>query len=62
VPLPSGAAIELDRKVNASGAVSVGCHLISAGLPLAGQRVTMRPEGRLARLRPKGALNAHDAA
>jgi hypothetical protein len=30
---------EVDRTVNASGNVSLGDHIISAGLPLTGQRV-----------------------
>ena len=39
-PLPpsSGAAVELERTVNASGNISLGNCIISAGLPLAGQR------------------------
>jgi hypothetical protein len=32
---------EVDRTVNASGSVSLGDHVISAGLPLAGQRITV---------------------
>jgi hypothetical protein len=37
-PLPpaSGDVIEADRTVNASGSVSPGDHIISAGLPLTG--------------------------
>jgi len=46
-PLPpaSGDVIEVDRTVNASGSVSLGDRIVSAGLPLAGQRVTLRLEG-----------------
>jgi Integrase core domain len=46
-PLPpaSGDVTEVDRTVNASGNVSLGDHVISAGLPLAGQRVTLRLDG-----------------
>ena len=36
---------EVDRTVNASGNVSLGDRIISAGLPLAGQRVTLRLDG-----------------
>ena len=40
-PLPpaSGDVTEVDRTVNASGNVSLGNCIISAGLPLAGQRI-----------------------
>jgi len=34
--------IEVERTVNASGNVSLGDHMMSAGLPLAAQRVTLR--------------------
>ena len=36
------------QTVSASGNVSVGNHVISAGLPLAGQRVTLRLDGPVA--------------
>jgi transposase len=51
-PLPSSsaAAIELERTVNASGSISIGSHVISAGLPLAGQRVTLRLDGPVAHI------------
>ncbi len=39
---------EVERTVNASGNVRLGGHIISAGLPLAGQRVTLRPDGPVA--------------
>jgi hypothetical protein len=57
-PLPpaSGDVIEVERTVNASGNVSLGDHLISAGLPLAGQRITLRLEGRVAHILSGGIL------
>jgi hypothetical protein len=57
-PLPShsGAAIELERTVNASGTISVASHVISAGLPLAGQRVTLRLDGPLAHILSGGTV------
>ena len=46
-PLPpaAGDVTEVDRTVNASGNVSLGDRIVSAGLPQAGQRVTLRLEG-----------------
>jgi hypothetical protein len=46
-PLPpaSGEMIEVERTVNASGNVSIGNYMISAGLPPAEQRVTLRLDG-----------------
>ena len=57
-PLPpaSGDVIEVDRTVNASGNVSLGDHIISAGLPLAGQRVTLRLDGPVAHVLAGGVL------
>ena len=57
-PLPpaSGDAIEVDRTVNASGNVSLGDRIISAGLPLAGQRVTLRLEGPVVHVLAGGVL------
>jgi hypothetical protein len=48
-PLPAGdgAVIEVDRTVNATGGVSLAGQQIGVGLPLAGQRVTLRMEGPL---------------
>jgi transposase InsO family protein len=48
-PLPAGdgAVIEADRTVSASGLVGLGDQQVSVGLPLAGQRVTLRMEGSL---------------
>ena len=57
-PLPpaSGDVTEVARTVNASGNVSLGDHIISAGLPLTGQRVTLRPGGPVARILAGGVL------
>jgi hypothetical protein len=57
-PLPpsSGAAVELERTVNASGNVSLGDCIISAGLPLAGQRVTLRLDGPVAHILSGGTV------
>jgi len=56
-PLPaSGDVMEVERTVNASGNVSLGDHLISAGLPLAGQRVTLRLDGPVAHVLSGGIL------
>ena len=48
-PLPAGdgAVIEVDRTVNATGVVSLGDQQVGVGLPLTGQRVTLRIEGPL---------------
>ena len=42
--------------MSASGNVSLGDHIISAGLPLAGQRVTLRPGGPVAHILAGGVL------
>jgi hypothetical protein len=42
--------------VNASGNLSLGDHVISAGLPLAGQRVTLRLDGPVAHILSGGTL------
>jgi hypothetical protein len=57
-PLPpaAGDVTEVDRTVNASGNVSLGDHIISAGLPLAGQRVTLRLDGPVAHILADGVL------
>jgi hypothetical protein len=57
-PLPpaSGEVIEVERTVNASGNISVGNHIISAWLPLAGQRVTVRLDGSVAHILSGGIL------
>jgi Integrase core domain len=48
-PLPAGnaAVIEVDRTVNASGLAGLAGQQVGVGLPLAGQRVTLRMEGPL---------------
>ena len=58
LPLPpaSGEVIEVERTVNASGNVSLGGHVVSAGLPLAGQRVTLRLDGPVAHILSGGIL------
>jgi hypothetical protein len=57
-PLPpaSGDVIEAGRTVHASGNVSLGDRIVSAGLPLAGQRVTLRLEGPVAHVLAGGVL------
>ena len=57
-PLPpaAGDVTEVDRTVNASGNVSLGDRIVSAGLPLAGQRVTLRLEGPVAHVLAGGVL------
>jgi hypothetical protein len=42
--------------VNASGNVSLGDHVISAGLPLAGQRITLRLDGPVAHVLAAGVI------
>jgi transposase InsO family protein len=54
LPPPSGGIIEIERTVNASGNISVGNHVISAGSPLAGQRVTVRLDGPVAHILADG--------
>jgi hypothetical protein len=55
-PLPpaSGGIIEIERTVSASGNISVGNHVIGAGSPLAGQRVTVRLDGPVAHILADG--------
>ena len=58
-PLPrasGGEVIEVERTVNASGNVSIGDHVISVGLPLAGHRVTLRLDGPVAHVLSGGIL------
>ena len=57
-PLPpaAGDVTEVNRTVNASGNVSLGDHIISAGLPLAGQRVTLRLDGPVVHVLAAGVL------
>jgi hypothetical protein len=48
--------IEVDRTVNASGNVSLGDRIVSAGLPLPGQRVTLRLKGPVVHVLAGGVL------
>jgi hypothetical protein len=63
-PLPpaSGDVTEVDRTVNASGNVSLGDRIISAGLPLAGQRVTLRLDGPVVHVLASGSWPAPSPA
>ncbi|HEX9355159.1 MAG TPA: hypothetical protein VF933_15265 [Streptosporangiaceae bacterium] len=56
LPPPGGSVIEIERTVSASGNVSVGNHVISAGSPLAGRRVTVRLDGPVAHILSGGIL------
>jgi hypothetical protein len=56
LPPPAGGVIEIERLVNASGNISVGNHVISAGSPLAGQRVTVRLDGPVAHVLVNGTI------
>jgi len=46
-PLPADAVIEVRRLVNAGGCVGIGGKQVSAGIHLAGQRVTLRVDAKL---------------
>jgi hypothetical protein len=48
--------IEVERTVSASGNVSLGDRILSAGLPLAGQRVTLQLGGPVAHVLSGGVL------
>jgi hypothetical protein len=56
LPPPLGSVIELERTVSAAGNISIGDQVIGAGLPLAGQRVTLRLEGPVAHVLAGGVL------
>jgi hypothetical protein len=43
--------------VNAGGTISLGSHVISAGMPLAGQRITLRLDGPVAHILSAGILS-----
>jgi transposase InsO family protein len=45
--IAGGTAVEVDRMVNAVGSVSLAGRVVCAGSALAGQRVTLRVDGRL---------------
>ena len=53
---PRPAEVLFERTVNASGNVSLGDRIVSTGLPLAGQRVTLRLEGPVAHVLANGVL------
>lgn len=48
--------IEIEWIVSASGNISIGNHVISAGSPLAGQRVTVRLDGPVAHILANGTV------
>jgi hypothetical protein len=48
--------IEVERTVNPSGNVSLGNYMMNAGLPLAGQRITLRLDGPVAHILSGGTL------
>jgi hypothetical protein len=52
----SNSVIDLERAVNASGNANLGGHVISAGIPLADQRVTLRLDGPVAHILSGGVL------
>jgi hypothetical protein len=56
LPPPAGSVIEIERIVSASGNISIGNHVISAGSPLAGQRVTVRLDGPVAHTLANGTV------
>jgi transposase InsO family protein len=56
LPPPEGSVIEIERTVSASGNVSIGNHVISAGSPLAGRRVTLRLDGPVTHILAGGIL------
>ena len=56
LPPPAWGVIEIERTVSGSGNISVGNRVITAGLPLAGQRVTLRLDGPLAHILTGGVL------
>ncbi|WP_327007063.1 IS481 family transposase [Dactylosporangium sp. NBC_01737] len=54
--LPAGAAVEVDRTVNADGSITLGGHALLLGAHLAGRRVTVRLDGHLVHVVADGAL------
>jgi hypothetical protein len=52
----SNSVIDLERAVNASGNANLGGHVISAGIPLAQQRVNLRLDGPVAHILSGGVL------
>ena len=56
LPPPEGSVIEAERTVSACGNVSIGSHVISAGSPLAGRRITLRLDGPVTHILVNGAV------
>ena len=56
LPAASGDVIEVERTVNCLGQRQSGNRIISAGLPLAGQRITLRLDGPVAHILSGGIL------
>jgi hypothetical protein len=54
--LARGAAVEVDRTVNACGLVGLAGRWVQVGFPLAGQRITLRVEEQLVHVIAAGAL------
>jgi transposase InsO family protein len=57
-PLPADAIVEVRRLVNAAGCVGVGGKQVSAGIHLAGQRVTLRVDAKLIQVITAGGVLA----
>ncbi|MEU0518904.1 IS481 family transposase [Streptosporangium sp. NPDC006007] len=55
-PLSADAVVEVDRMVNNAGCVGLAGRLLSVGVPLAGQRVTLRIDARMVRVIADGVL------
>jgi hypothetical protein len=53
---PTGAVIELDRVVTATGTIVLGSRHVSVGMTLAGQRITLRLDGIVAHVIADGVL------
>jgi transposase InsO family protein len=55
-PLPAEAVVEVDRQVNNAGCVGLAGRLLSVGVPLAGQRVTLRIDAQTVQVIADGVL------
>ncbi|WSA22693.1 IS481 family transposase [Streptosporangium subroseum] len=55
-PLAADAVVEVDRMVNNAGCVGLAGKLLSVGVPLAGQRVTLRIDAQTVRVIADGVL------
>jgi transposase InsO family protein len=55
-PLAADAVVEVDRMVNNAGCVGLAGKLLSVGVPLAGQRVTLRIDAQTVRVIAEGVL------